>query len=78
MKLYITYINWILIYVVLWLTSNVQQRKETEAAKCFLKSDQKETKKERQNWFDSSVLLTLTGGFVVDRLIALFRTTTKK
>lgn len=52
--------------------------KETEAAKGFLPPDQKETKKERQNWFDSLVLLPLSGGFVVDRLIALFRPAAEK
>lgn len=39
---------------------------------------QKETKKEKQNWFYSWALLTLTGSFEVDRLIVLFRMTTKK
>lgn len=37
-----------------------------------------ETWHKRQNWFDRSALLTLTGSFVVDRFIGLFRTTTKK
>lgn len=77
----------ILICVVLRVTSNAQQRKETErkgqqSISCHQtrgsQRSLKETKKERQNWFCSWALLTLTRSFEVDRLIVLFRMTTKK
>ncbi len=39
---------------------------------------QKETKKEKQNWFYGWALSTLTGSFELDRLIVVFGMTTKK